>query len=79
MRRGLDSNILQTKTVETIIDLLKRTKKITKKNTSHAKEINREIDLNIKCHKTAKSQARRGRQPVLVSGNNFTGSYKLNL
>jgi phage-related minor tail protein len=79
MKKSLDSNILQTKTAETIIDLLKKAREITKDNTNYAKGINKDIDFIIKCHKTAKAQARRGRRPVVVSGNHFTGSYKVNL
>ena len=47
MKKSLDSNILQTKTAETIIDLLKKAREITKDNTNYAKGINKDIDFII--------------------------------
>ena len=79
MRKNLYNNILQTKTVEAIIDLLKRARKVTKNNTKYAKDVNKDIDLVVKFHKKATGQAKRGRQPTVISDNHFTGTYKLNL
>ena len=79
MKKNLDSNILQTKTVEAIIELLQRAREITKNNTRYAKDVNRDIDFVLKCHETASKIAKRGKRPTILSDNHFTGIYKVNL
>ena len=79
MKKNLDSSILQTKTVGAIIDLLKRARKVTKNNTRLAKDVNRDIDFVLRCHKTASKIPKRGKRPTILSDNHFTAKYRINL
>tara|TARA_R110002020_G_scaffold23348_1_gene77784 strand:+ start:96 stop:335 length:240 start_codon:yes stop_codon:yes gene_type:complete len=79
MKKNLDSSILQTKTVGTIIDLLKRAREVTRNNTRLAKDVNRDIDFVLRCYKTASNISKRGKRPTILSDNHFTGIYKVNL
>jgi hypothetical protein len=49
----MDTNILQTKTVANIIEVLKLAKSITKSHTRHCKDINMTINMVIRRHKVA--------------------------
>ena len=50
---AMDTNILQTKTVASIIEVLKQAKTITKNHTRYCKDINIAIDMIIRRHKVA--------------------------
>ena len=79
MKKNLDSSILQTKTVGTIIDLLKRAREVTRNNTRLAKDVNRDIDFVLRFYKTASNISKSGKSPTILSDNHFTGIYKVNL
>jgi len=50
---AMDTNILQTKTVSSIVKILKEARDITKVHTKHCKDVNTAIDLIIKRHEKA--------------------------
>ena len=79
MKKTLDNNIMQTKTVHSIVELLKRTKLITKTSTDMAKDINREIDFVINFYNKSKRKVRRDRKVDLTYSGKPTGVYKVRM
>ena len=79
MKKTLDNNIMQTKTVQSIVELLERTKLITKTSTVMAKDINREIDFVINFYNKSKRKAKRDRKVDLTYIGKATGVYKVNM
>tara|TARA_R100000963_G_scaffold29661_1_gene20801 strand:- start:1292 stop:1531 length:240 start_codon:yes stop_codon:yes gene_type:complete len=79
MKKTLDNNIMQTKTVHSIVELLKRTKLITKTSTVMAKDINREIDFVINFYNKSKRKVRRDRKVDLTYTGKTTGVYKVHM
>tara|TARA_R110002051_G_scaffold254787_2_gene313763 strand:+ start:30 stop:266 length:237 start_codon:yes stop_codon:yes gene_type:complete len=78
MKNALDSNIMQTKTVETIVDLLKKVKTITKTSTDDAESINQEIDFIINFHNKSVRKIKR-RKELGIQNRGFSGIYKVNM
>tara|TARA_R110000823_G_scaffold217544_1_gene346876 strand:+ start:434 stop:673 length:240 start_codon:yes stop_codon:yes gene_type:complete len=79
MKKTLDNNIMQTKTVQSIVELLERTKLITKTSTVMAKDINREIDFVINFYNKSKRKVRRDRKVDLTYSGKPTGVYKVRM
>jgi len=79
MKKHLDSSILQTKTATTLIELLTRAREVTKDNTRNAKVVNKDIDFVLDCYKRVFDTAKKKRKTHVLSDNNFTGIYKVNL
>jgi len=50
---AMDTNILQTKTVANIVEVLKQARTITKNHTKHCRDINTAIDMIVSRHKVA--------------------------
>jgi len=79
MKKTLDSNIMQTKTVRSIVHLLERTKLVTKTNTNMAKDINKEIDFVIDFYNKCEKRIQRSRDVDLTYVGKYTDVYKVNI
>ena len=79
MKNALDSNIMQTKTVGNIVELLKRVRTITKTSTDNAKDINEEIDFVIGYYNKTKKRATHKKDISFVYNKSSNGMYKVNI
>ena len=50
---AMDTNILQTRTVASIVEVLKEARTITKNHTRHCKDVNEAIERIVRRHKVA--------------------------
>jgi len=76
----LDDSILQTKTVTTLIEVLKEARTITKNGSNACKAINNKIEECVQNHDRAVKLTRVGKKQEHVIGKStFLGAYKVNL
>jgi len=75
----IDPGIMQSKTVNTIVTVLKKARTITKNNTNAAKNINSTIDFIIKEHQRAKDVKTGVKPRAKIGTSSFLGNYKVNL
>ena len=76
----LDDSILQSKTANTIINILKEARTITKTGNNSCKAINEKIEYCVEMHDKAINKVKAGKQKeTFIQKSTFNGRYRVNL
>ena len=76
----LDDSMLQSKTVKTLISVLKEARTITKNHSNACKNINEKIEYCVKMHDKAINKVKVGKpKDNFILKSTFNTRYKVNL
>ena len=76
----LDDSILQSKTANTLINILKEARTITKTSNNSCKAINEKIEYCVEMHDKVINKVKAGKQKeTFIQKSTFNGRYRVNL